>query len=118
MCSSAQNGSCDRDFATETRTILLQYRGMQEIDELHERLERSQQVILELEENSRRSGQRDSDIAEMIRKTREATEIELKRYMEETEAKHNLDVSLCYSEGDGSVCQYIFSVYIHGLSFS
>ena len=59
---------------------------------LQERLERSQQVILELEESSRRTGQRDSDISEMMRKMREASEVELKRFMEEAEAKHNLDV--------------------------
>jgi len=80
------------DIFTFNNKILSQHFILQELNDLQERLERSQQVALELEESSRRSGQRDSDIAEMIRKTREASEIELRRYMEETEAKHNLDV--------------------------
>lgn len=76
----------------------------QEINDLHARMERSQQVILELEESTRKSGQRDSEVAEMMRKTREASEMELKRYIEEAEAKHHLDVS--------DIRRYILTVYV------
>ena len=63
------------------------------MNELQGRLERSQQVVIELEESTRRSGQRDGEVAELLRRTREASELELKRYVDEAEAKHQLDVS-------------------------
>ncbi|XP_078486873.1 uncharacterized protein LOC100186516 isoform X2 [Ciona intestinalis] len=65
----------------------------QEINNLNDRLERSRQLTLELEETARRSGRKDGEVSEMMRKAREASEMELRRYMQEAEAKHHLSIS-------------------------
>nr|CAB3263458.1 lamin-B2-like [Phallusia mammillata] len=65
----------------------------QEVNDLHERLEKSRHLVLEMEEAARRSGQQSGDVALMMRNAREASEAELRRYMEEAEAKHNLSIS-------------------------
>ncbi|XP_076806540.1 uncharacterized protein LOC143450030 isoform X3 [Clavelina lepadiformis] len=67
--------------------------SQQEISDLHNRLENSRQLILELEETSPKSGQQNGHVSEMMRKARESSEIELRRYMEEAEAKHQLNIS-------------------------
>ncbi|CAK8698619.1 unnamed protein product [Clavelina lepadiformis] len=67
--------------------------SQQEISELHDRLENSRQLILELEETAQKSGQQNGHVSEMMREARKASEIELRRYMEEAEAKHQLNIS-------------------------
>jgi len=72
----------------------------QEINILNGRLESSRQLMLELEETARRSGQQSGDLAEMMKNAREASEAEFRRYMEEAEAKHSLNVR-CKSVSHG-----------------
>lgn len=63
---------------------------------MRNKLENSHQLTLELEEKVRKAGQTDSSLVEMMKKVREASEAELRRFMEETEAKYNLNVRYFY----------------------
>lgn len=59
---------------------------------MRNKLEKSHHTILLLENKVRNVGQSDSNLVDMMRKVREASEAELRRFMEETDAKYNLNV--------------------------
>lgn len=63
---------------------------------MRQKLERSHELTLQLEEKVRNVNHSDSSLVELMKKVREASEAELRRFMDETEAKYNLNVSTCY----------------------
>ncbi|XP_077967124.1 uncharacterized protein LOC120343340 isoform X2 [Styela clava] len=75
----------------------------QEQTEMRNKLEKSHQLILQLEDKVRKAGQTDSSLADMMRKVREASEAELRRFMEETEAKYSLNIQEVKMRMDANV---------------
>ena len=66
----------------------------QEIRGLQESLEKSRLLTLELEDVAHRH--KTDATTKLVQQAREKSEAELRRYMQETEAKHNLNVSTSY----------------------
>ena len=63
----------------------------QEIQNLQESLEKSRLLTLDLEDVAHRN--KSNSINVLMAQAREKSEAELRRYMQETEAKHNLNVN-------------------------
>merc|ERR1739838_196801 len=79
------------DFQTRFSFDVQNYQ--QEIATLQERLGKSRDLTLELEQALYKSGQHDESINQLIQDTREKSEMELRRYMDQTEMKHNSNIS-------------------------